>query len=44
MRDFADTDLARFGVEVDYYDPIDLSDLERKINSRTKIVWCKSPG
>ncbi len=44
MRDFADTDLARFGVEVDYYDPLDLSDLERRINSRTKIVWCESPG
>ncbi|EPE97119.1 trans-sulfuration enzyme family protein [Rhizobium grahamii] len=44
MRDFADTDLDRFGVEVDYYDPLDLSDLERRINSRTKIVWCESPG
>ncbi|MBY5590875.1 aminotransferase class I/II-fold pyridoxal phosphate-dependent enzyme [Rhizobium leguminosarum] len=44
MRDFANTDLARFGVEVSYYNPVDLADLEIKINDRTKIVWCESPG
>ncbi|MBY3181403.1 aminotransferase class I/II-fold pyridoxal phosphate-dependent enzyme [Rhizobium laguerreae] len=44
MRDFANTDLARFGVEVSYYNPVDLADLETKINDRTKIVWCESPG
>jgi cystathionine beta-lyase len=44
MRDFADKDLARFGVEVSYYNPVDLADLENRINDRTKIVWCESPG
>lgn len=44
MRDFANTDLARFGVEVSYYNPVDLADLETRINDRTKIVWCESPG
>jgi len=44
MRDFADRDLARFGVEVSYYNPVDIADLENRINDRTKIVWCESPG
>lgn len=44
VRDFANTDLARFGVEVGYYDPADPSDLEARLNDRTKIVWCESPG
>jgi cystathionine beta-lyase len=44
VRDFANRDLARFGVEVAYYDPVDLADLERQIDDRTRIVWCESPG
>lgn len=44
MRDFADRDLKRLGVDVDYYDPVSVDDLEAKINDRTRIVWCESPG
>lgn len=44
VRDFADSDLARFGVDVGYYDATDPKDLERQIDMRTKIVWCESPG
>ncbi|UXS03526.1 trans-sulfuration enzyme family protein [Agrobacterium tumefaciens] len=44
MRDFANRDLARFGVEVVYYDPISIDDLSEKIDGRTKLVWCESPG
>jgi cystathionine beta-lyase len=44
VRDLANTELARFGVEVAYYDPVDPSDLEAKINAGTKMVWCESPG
>jgi cystathionine beta-lyase len=44
VRAFANTELVRFGVEVGYYDPTDINDLERQIDSRTKIVWCESPG
>ena len=44
VRDFANRDLGRLGVEVAYYDPVDLGDLERQIDERTKIVWCESPG
>lgn len=44
VRDFANRDLARFGIEVAYYDPVDTEDLARQIDNRTKIVWCESPG
>ncbi|MCV3768125.1 trans-sulfuration enzyme family protein [Rhizobium sp. TRM95796] len=44
VRDFASRDLARFGIEVAYYDPVDTEDLARQVDNRTKIVWCESPG
>ena len=44
VRDFANRDLARFGVEVGYYDPVSPADLERQIDGRTRMVWCESPG
>lgn len=44
VRDFANRDLARFGIEVAYYDPVAIDDLERQIDNRTKLVWCESPG
>lgn len=44
VRDFADRDLVKFGVEVDYYDPTSLGDLEARMDERTRIVWCESPG
>ncbi|MDK1376788.1 MULTISPECIES: aminotransferase class I/II-fold pyridoxal phosphate-dependent enzyme [unclassified Sinorhizobium] len=44
VRDFANRDLARFGVEIAYYDPVAVEDLEKQIDARTKIVWCESPG
>ena len=44
VRDFANRDLARFGIEVCYYDPVSIADLERQMDERTRIVWCESPG
>jgi cysteine-S-conjugate beta-lyase len=44
VRDFADRDLTKFGVAVDYYDPTSISDLKCRIDNRTRIVWCESPG
>ena len=44
MRDFAVTDLARLGVAVDFFDPTDPADVQRRLTSATKIVWCESPG
>jgi cystathionine beta-lyase len=44
MRDFAETDLRRLGVEVDFFDPSSIDDLVRKMRDSTKLVWCESPG
>ena len=44
MRDFADTDLKRLGVEVEFFDPQSPDDVAAKINEKTRIVWCESPG
>lgn len=44
MRDFADSDLTRMGVSVDYFDPLSPADLESRIDGRTRLVWCESPG
>lgn len=44
VRDFANRDLVNFGVDVRYYDPTSIEDLESQIDDRTKIVWCESPG
>lgn len=44
MRDFAQTDLRRLGVEVDYFDPLDTEDVAARIRPTTRMVWCESPG
>lgn len=44
MRDFAETDLRRLGVEVDYFDPLDAQDVAARIRPTTRMVWCESPG
>lgn len=44
MRAHADGDLKRFGIGVDYYDPLSVDDLKRRIRPETKLVWCESPG
>ena len=44
MRDFADSDLIRMGVAVDYFDPLSPADLESRIDDSTRLVWCESPG
>jgi cystathionine beta-lyase len=44
MRDFAETDLKRLGVEVEFFDPQSPEGVDTKIRPTTKIVWCESPG
>jgi cystathionine beta-lyase len=44
MRDFAETDLRRLGVEVEFFDPMSPEDVARKIRDTTRMVWCESPG
>jgi cystathionine beta-lyase len=44
MRDFAETDLRRMGIEVDFFDPLSPDDVASKMRQKTRIVWCESPG
>ncbi|MBB4184721.1 trans-sulfuration enzyme family protein [Sinorhizobium terangae] len=44
VRDFATNDLKRLGVTAGFYDPSSPRDLERRIDDRTRMVWCESPG
>ena len=43
-RRFAELHLKRFGVEVDYYDPLIGQGIEREIRARTRVVFVESPG
>lgn len=44
MRDLAETDLRRLGVEIEFFDPQSPEDVGSKMRKSTKIVWCESPG
>lgn len=44
MRDFAETDLRRMSIEVDFFDPLSPDDVAAKMRPATRIVWCESPG
>jgi cystathionine beta-lyase len=44
MRDFAESDLRRLGVDVEFFDPLSPEDIASKLRKRTRIVWCESPG
>lgn len=43
-RKFCDSVLARFGVEVFYYDPLIGADIARLIQANTKLIFLESPG
>ena len=43
-RRFCDHHLARFGVEVSYYDPLAGAAIERDFRPNTKVVFTESPG
>lgn len=44
MRDLAESDLRRLGVDVEFFDPLAPEDIASKMRDTTKIVWCESPG
>jgi cystathionine beta-lyase len=44
MRDLAETDLRRLGVEVEFFDPRSPDDVASRMRPTTRIVWCESPG
>jgi cysteine-S-conjugate beta-lyase len=37
-------DLQRWGITCQYYDPMSLADLERRLSQRTRLVWLEAPG
>src|SRR5487761_334900 len=43
-RRFCENHLRRLGIEVDYYDPLIGSGIERVLKSNTRIVFTESPG
>jgi len=43
-RRFCDLHLTRYGVEVDYYDPLAGAAIERSFRPNTKVVFTESPG
>lgn len=44
VRTFARTTLARFGIEVEYYDPLIGAGITAKIRPNTRVVYVESPG
>jgi cystathionine beta-lyase len=43
-RQFAEDVLARFGVAVEFYPPMDGAGIEARIRPSTRLIWCESPG
>ncbi|PKP77788.1 MAG: cystathionine beta-lyase [Alphaproteobacteria bacterium HGW-Alphaproteobacteria-3] len=43
-RHFCDTVLTRYGVDVEYYDPLIGGGIERLIRTETKVIFTESPG
>jgi len=43
-RDLASRMLTRYGVEVEFYDPLIGAGIAQLIRPRTRLVWCESPG
>lgn len=44
VRRFCDDALAAFGIATEYYDPLDLRGLARKLRRETRLIWIESPG
>jgi len=43
-RSFANRVLRKFGVEVEFYDPLVGAGIASLMRANTKLVWCESPG
>jgi cystathionine beta-lyase len=43
-RAFADQVLRRYGLEVEYYPPLEGSSISKRIRDNTRLIWCESPG
>jgi cysteine-S-conjugate beta-lyase len=40
----AEGELQHWGIAHQYYDPMDVADLQRRLSARTKLVWLEAPG
>lgn len=43
-RSFCEHQLKRYGVEVEYYDPLIGSGISERMKANTKVVFCEAPG
>lgn len=43
-KDFAEHELARWGIRHAWYNPMDVADLQARISPATKLVWLEAPG
>ena len=43
-KDFAEHELARWGIRHAWYDPMDVEDLASKMSDATRLVWLEAPG
>jgi len=43
-KTLAEGELAAFGITHQFYDPMDLADLARRITGRTRLVWLEAAG
>jgi cystathionine beta-lyase len=44
LRNFANSTLTRFGVEVEFYDPLDVAGVEARMRPNTRVLYLESPG
>ena len=44
MRDLAETNLRRLGIDVEFFDPRSPEGVAARMRKSTRIVWCESPG
>src|SRR5574344_124328 len=43
-KDFAQHELARYGIRYTFFNPMDVEDLRSKLSPATKLVWLEAPG
>lgn len=43
-KDFAEHELARYGIGHAFFNPMELDDLRSKLSPATKLVWLEAPG
>ncbi len=44
VRHFADAVLQKMGIEISYFDPMNIEHFKKQIQKNTKLVWLESPG